>query len=162
MDRVYKDKLDSSIRLLKNADHLVTFSYPLIKDPRLLVSGLQLLFRSLEDMTDAVLLFEQTYKNLPPGQHTNFNLKLDLLKKLSTKYNLSKDFFNMLYELHELDKAHRNSRVEFSRRDRFVICLDDFSLKIITLNLLKQYLDKTKVFIYNLYLRLQKYESGSA
>ena len=42
---------------------------------------------------------------------------------------------------------HKNSPVEFSRKDRFIICSSDYRTKSISLKEIKEYLLRSKSFI---------------
>ena len=53
----------------------------------------------------------------------------------------------MLKEIKDIIVQHRRSPVEFVRKDRFVICSDNYRIKTISIDQIKDYIAKAKNFI---------------
>ena len=132
---------------LKLADHMLTQTYPLIKDPKLLVAVMENVFLALTNAMASVLYYERTFKSIPPFVD-NFENKFRLFKeKCTPKYDLSKKYSDAIAEVKEAVLAHRKSPIEFARKENFVICSDNYKLKTITIEQIKGYIDLTKTFL---------------
>jgi len=129
------------------ADHMLTQTYPLVKDPKLLVAVMENIFLSLTSAMASVLYYERTFKNIPPFVD-NFENKFRLFKeKCVPKHSLDKAYVETITEVKEAVIAHRKSPIEFARKENFVICSDNYKLKTITIEQIKKYIDLTKTFL---------------
>ncbi len=144
---------------LKIADHMLTMTYPFVQDPKLLVAVVQNLFLALSNAMGSVLYYERVFKRIPAFQET-FTSKLAMFQeKCIEKYNVSKEYITLMQNLRDIILAHRESPVEFSKKDKFVICSDDYQMKTITLPDIKEYVKKTKLFIQKTNSIISKNES---
>ena len=131
----------------KVADHMLTQTYPLVKDPKLLVAVMENLFLALTNAMASVLYYERTFKRIPPFVE-NFENKFDLFKqKCVPRYKLNKEYTQLISRIKEAVLAHRTSPVEFTREGNFVICSDNYKLKTISVEQIKQYIGQTKTFL---------------
>jgi len=131
----------------KMADHMLTQTYPLVKDPKLLVAVLENLFLSLTNGMAALLYYDRTFKRIPPFVD-NFENKFELFRhKCVPRYSLSKDYITLISDVKEAVIAHRKSPLEFARKDKFVICQDNYHLKTISFDQIRKYIDLTKTFL---------------
>lgn len=131
----------------KIADHILTQTYPLVKDPKLLVAVMENLFLSLTSAMAAVLYYERTFKRIPPFVD-NFENKFELFKlKCVPRYRLDKRYINLIADVKEAVLAHRKAPVEFARKENFVICEDNYKLKTISFEKIREYIDLTKTFL---------------
>lgn len=129
------------------ADHMLTQTYPMIKDPKLLLAVLENIFLSLTNAMSALLYYERMYKRVPPF-HDNFESKFNLMKmKLADRLNISRDYLHLIQEVKNLVSEHKSAPVEFQRKDVFVICSDNYRMQTVSLNQMKNYVSKTKTFI---------------
>jgi len=131
----------------KIADHMLTQTYPLVKDPKLLVAVMENLFLALTNAMASVLYYERTFKNIPPFVD-NFENKFKIFKDRCTpKYRLSQVYIKLIADIKESVLAHRKSPIEFARKDNFVICSDNYRLKTISIEQIKEYIEMTKTFL---------------
>jgi len=138
---------DKAGEKLKLADHMLTQTYPLVKDPKLLLAVIENIFLALTSGIASILYYERTFKNIPPFVD-NFENKFNLFKeKCVPKYNLRKEYIELISEIKEAVIAHRKSPIEFARKDNFVICSDNYKLKTITIEQIKKHIDLTKTFL---------------
>ena len=73
------------------ADYMLTQTYPLIKDPKILVSVINNLFKGCNYAMFSVLNFERTYKRVPLFA-TNFEQAYSLFKnRVSPRYDFNKE-----------------------------------------------------------------------
>ena len=71
MDNIYELK-EEALKKLKTADHILTQSYPLVKDTRLLLAVMDNIFLSLTNSMSSLLYQERLLKTIPPF-HDNFD-----------------------------------------------------------------------------------------
>jgi hypothetical protein len=141
---------DKALQKIKIADHMLFMTYPIVKDPKLLVAIVENVFVSLECGMEALLQYERLFKRIPLF-HDSFPSKLEIFKtKMVPKYKFSPKYASMIMEIKSLLSDHRNSPVTFARKDKFVICSPNYSIKTIDVNLVKKYIFEAKVFVNNI------------
>jgi len=138
---------EAALKHIKNAEYGITFTYPLVKESKVLISVVNHLFLACTNIAGSLLYYELLYKSISPFPD-NFESKFHIMKNaLLDKYNLDPDYLKMMRKLREIIIAHNNSPIEFSRAGKYVICNDEYDLKEITLPWLKETHGKTKLFI---------------
>ncbi|MBR9677569.1 hypothetical protein GOV04_05500 [Candidatus Woesearchaeota archaeon] len=154
MEEVITQK-NQAQRYLYLADHMLTQTYPLVRDNKLLLPVLKNIFLGMQSAMDSVLTYERLYKRIP-AYPDNFESKIRLFReKIVTRKNLDVEMVKLMRELHEIIQMHKKSPVEFQRKDAFVICSSDYRMKTFTANDLKKYLLKAKLFIKQLITLLE-------
>ena len=138
----FQEAHDKALQNLKVADHILTVTYPLIQDTKLLLGALDHLFLSLANTMSALLWYKRLLKEVPPFSDT-FEGKFNALAQCTP---IDKEYTKIMMEIKELIILHRKSKVEFRKKDQFVICNDDYSVTIITASQLKDYLKTAKEF----------------
>lgn len=139
-----KEKAWKNLRI---ADHMLTQTYPLVNDPKLLLAILENLFLGLTNAMAALLYFERLQKKIPPFQD-NFDSKYNMLRMHVAKtYKIPQEFLQFIYDVKDIVASHKRSPVEFVRKDVFVICTESYSMKTISVEEMKQFIAKAKVFI---------------
>ena len=143
----YDGLRDVARKKIQIADHMLTMTYPFVKDPKILLAVLENVFLAMINSMGSILHFERTYKKIPPFQDT-FVSKFNLFKqKCAPKFNIERHYLNTIQELREVIKEHRDSPIEFSRKDSFVICTNEYDLRTITLDSIKGYISSAKSFV---------------
>ena len=138
---------EESKKKLKIADHMLIMTYPLVQDTKLLLAVMQNIFLSLTYAMGSILHYERSFKTIPPFQD-NFSSKFNMFRaKIVDKYKIDKDYVKFIEEVKDIIVQHKQSPVEFVRKDRFVICSDNYNMKTISIETMKEYLNKTKSFI---------------
>ena len=61
----HKLLMKESLQLLNTADHLAYMTYPLLDDPKLLITITKNLYNALMKSVEAILVYERTYKRIP-------------------------------------------------------------------------------------------------
>jgi len=56
----------------------------------------------------------------------------------------------MVGEIKDIIMQHKKSPVEFTRNDSFVICSEDYKMKTISLEKMRNYISKSKIFMQNI------------
>ena len=132
---------------LRLADHLLHVTYPLTKDIKLLVSILSSINKSMKFSIDAFIRYDQIYKRVRSDPDT-YKEKLRLFSKISSiRYGFLQSDFDFLEEIDDIIKKHKESPMEFPRKDKFVICYNDYKTKELTLEYVKNGFVKAKSFI---------------
>lgn len=143
----FQELKEEAIKKLKTADHILTQTYPRVKDTRLLLAVVDNIFLSLTNAMSSLLYYERLSKNVPPF-HDNFASKFNIFStKIAQKYKIKEEYLEFLQEVKDIIIEHKKSPVEFSRKDSFVICSDNYDMKTVSEDKLKTYLSKTKSFV---------------
>jgi hypothetical protein len=144
-----KPLLIQSEKQLVLADHLLTMTYPLVKDPKLLVGVIQSLHRSYDLLIQNVL--HQTsiqQKILRTKTFANRFAQFKII--LKNNKNINEKELQSIQTIHDLLEEHNKSPVEFSRGQKFVICSDDYSFETLTPEKLKIHLHHAKKLLKTL------------
>jgi len=143
----YRDLVRGAIRSIKRADHLTYMTLPLVKDNRLILSIMENIQISFLQGMDALLEYERLYKRIMPLPQ-NFESRYAIFRdKLINKYDITSQEAELIKTLRETIKAHKNSPIEFSRPDKFVICNEDYRVRTISVQEIKQYILTAKGFL---------------
>ena len=144
---IFQEHREKAIKNLKIADHMLTVTFPLVKDTKLLLAVMENIFLGYTHAIAAILHHERVFKNIPPFQDT-FESKLNMFRERCVgKFSIDKSYLTEVQDIRDILVEHRKSTVEFKRGDRFVICAEDYRLKTISAADIGKYLDKAKVFI---------------
>lgn len=144
MESFEKKILDARTRL-NVAEHMLLSTYPLLKDPKLLVGILENVFLAFKYALSGFMEHERYYKRISPyakdSELTTFKLKIQ------SKYEFDRVFAKTYDKLSEAVLLHKNSPIEFSRNDSFVIASDTYSLKKLSPDELKKDIKTCKEFL---------------
>ena len=143
----YTEARVRALKKLQIADHMLTQTYPLVNDPKILVSVLENIFLALTNGMASLLHYELAQKNIPDFQDT-FDAKYNLFKfKIVDKHNISKEHVTFIAEVKDLIVNHKKSPIEFSRKGTFVICSNTYSTHAINVNDLRKYIARSRAFL---------------
>jgi hypothetical protein len=142
--QVLRDKALQKIRI---ADHMLFMTYPVVKDPKLLLAIIENIFVSLDSGIGALLHHERLFKKIPAFNDT-FPSRLEMFRsRMAPKYSFSRNQINLVTDVKSILSEHKNSPVSFIRKDKFVICSPSYSIKTVDINLVKKYIFETKIFL---------------
>ncbi|MBU0471149.1 MAG: hypothetical protein KKF65_00865 [Nanoarchaeota archaeon] len=137
-------------KTIRIADHMLIMTFPMIKDPKILLAVLQNINSALANAMFSVVYYERLFKRIPQFQE-DFDSKFNVFKgKIVEKYNINKAYLNLIQEIREILLEHKKSPIEFSRGDRFVICSSNYRMKTISVDDIKKHIAKTKLFIIDM------------
>lgn len=143
----YIELQKKSIQNLKNARQTLEFTYKMVQENKLLMSVVNELFLSCTFAMGSLLYYELLHKRIEIFED-NFESKLRIFKnQMMERYGFKKDYVKLMRDLKEIVIAHNKSPIEFSKNDKLVICSDNYDLKQITYESLKDALKKTNLFI---------------
>lgn len=154
----FQEELAEGSKLLRTADHLVSITYPLVKDNRLLLTSLKNLFDAARTLMVSLLHYEEAFKRLPRFREEYDSMIYWFRSRCLPRYGLSSDYWKVIDELKLLVDNHKNSAVEFSRKDCLVICSDNYSFKRITPVQIKSYVGVVKRMLSDIEGVVSSYE----
>lgn len=140
---------------LKIADHLLSTTFAIVKDPKLLVSVIDALYQAMDISINAILEFEKSFKKLDYSE----NGKLELFRrKIITKYGLDPKMVDFYLELKVTLESHRKSGVEFIKKEKFVISDNDYNLKTLTYEDVKKKHTMARSYVDHIFNIMKRYE----
>jgi hypothetical protein len=129
------------------ADHMLTMTYPLVRDTKLLLVVLENIFLAMTNAMSSVLYYERLFKRVPPFKDS-FEDKLTVFReKCAERYKIDPLYLKMIKDIKTIIVQHRKSPVEFVRKDRFVICSDSYKVRTVALDQIKNYISRAKNFV---------------
>ncbi|PIN73466.1 hypothetical protein COV20_04550 [Candidatus Woesearchaeota archaeon CG10_big_fil_rev_8_21_14_0_10_45_16] len=129
------------------ASHLLTVTYPLINDPKLLIGIINNITTALEAALDAILLHGRERQTIPLYNTTLLGKVACFRENLMPWQEISSKYVNLLLDLKKVEELHQKSPVEFSRRGNFIICGKEYDLTTISPKDIKEYLKLTGEFL---------------
>ena len=155
----FQELRDAANKKLKLADHILTMTYPMVKDSRLLLSSIENLFLAFTYGMSSLLYYEKLFKRIPQFSD-NFASKFELFKEeCSKRYNIDSEHLKIIQDIKEIIVSHKKSPMEFSRNDNLIICNGNYKMKTISANMIHNYVQKAKLFIKNISTIVSKDES---
>jgi len=128
-----------------NADHMVFMTYPALKEPKLLAASVKSIEQALRSGLQALVKFDKDRKRIPPGASgTDFAL---FQKHCLRRYQFPKELMQTFTDIKTLQKARKESPVEFTRKGKVIICSDNYTMKVIDEKMIKTYLKTTRNFL---------------
>src|SRR3989338_7147143 len=126
------DNLKKALQQYEIAKHLMTITYPLMKDSKLLLAINANLKNAVDHALMALHKPATTDKNVPA---------------ILEKYNLPPEFSELIAELNEIKNLQQKSPVEFSRKDSYILASREFKLKAVSPQETKKNVLLTKQFL---------------
>ncbi len=139
----FLSSLEIAARTIKTADHMAYITFPLLKDKRLLIKILSEIYMAMLNIINAVLQYEYYYKRiiLYKDARMNFNT---FVEKCSLRYHISQEDVKRILDICTIIEKHKQSPMEFVRREKLVIMSDDMQTESISIGRLKEYIILTK------------------
>lgn len=125
---------------------MINVTFKLVDDPKMLLSVMLRLESALKNIMESVLIYERMYKRIPPYQESFEGMYDTFRARCTRRYDFKDDHVSLIREVYEILKQHKASPVEFRRKDKFVICTDDYRMKVISVDNIKNYINKAKLF----------------
>lgn len=141
---LWQKQLGAALEKISFADHMLTITYPMVKEPKLLLNILKNIFESgiLLMSTLSEYKFFVVNKKDPVSVMNNFKINFSRTYKIPSKFITSMD------EIKVILKEHEKSAVEFTKKDNFIICDDEYAFRKLNAAEVKKYVDMIKEF-YN-------------
>ena len=141
-------ELEQAIKSLRIADHMTYVTFPLVQEHRLLIKIFDEIYKSIINSINSILHYEYMYKRIRLYNNTNDNLHTFVTKCAKT-YNLSNEHIKKIREIIELNKKHKESAMEFVKKDKIVILSESLGTRTIDLYIIKEYLIIAKELVLN-------------
>lgn len=139
---------DKAIKHLRIADHMLSVTYALVKDTKLLLIVVENIFLAYANAISALLYFDSKHQDDFPRFQDDFDNKFHIFMCHSLpKHALDKSSINNIKDVKSIMLEHKKSPIEFARNEKYVICSDSYKLRTLTINELKEKISKAKVFI---------------
>lgn len=148
------DKLQRYVKEAENAiaiaHHLITKTFPLSTDPKVLLSVLKNIRISHQNILLGVLDNEFLRPKISPT--ASFIVKFERFKSIITTKNLLNEEELKVIQLVENDwHTHSVSDVEFARKQKLVMANDKYELKQLSSELMKSYIAQTQHILKQLF-----------
>ena len=142
----YEKLREKAAKQMSFADHLLTMTYPLVNDPKLLKVVMSRTYSAVENTIEMMLQYERLYKRVPP-YNNNLEDMLRLLKPALERYHISTGYIGFINEIKEAVEKQKESDVEFVRRDKLVFASRDYDLSSLSISQIKDHVAKAKFFM---------------
>lgn len=138
---------DAAHKKFKIADHILTQTYPLVKDPKLLLAVIQNIHDCLLLGVSAILEHERRAKRAPAYSESFESKMITFTQHVVPALRIPREYIRFIHEIREIVKEHRESPVEFIRDRKFVIADNEYHLTKLSTEQLRPVLEKTKSFM---------------
>jgi len=136
-------RLEEVKKSIKTIDHMIYVTYPILKETRLLIKILEQIHNNISAIIDLILNHEYACKRIKIYSDSKLNFET-FATKCAPRYGIIQDQVNATKQIICLIKAHSASPLEFARKDKFIIMLDDLKTEEINIEKLKLYLSLVK------------------
>ena len=126
MESIYRKFLDSLVeaeKAWKSADYLVNVTFPIVKDPKLLIRALESLDKEVRLAVSVILQVEYLFKRIELAKDAEENMRI-FVKRCAKRYGIGEEDVKLVKEILFLGKKHKESGFEFGKGEKGVI-LDD-------------------------------------
>lgn len=139
MPEKHQENLKQAIRSLQIADHMTYVTFPLVNEQRLLLKIFDEIYKSIINCINATLNYEYLYKRISLYSNNKENIRT-FTNKCAKNYNLNNEQIKQILEIIELNKKHKQSAMEFVKKNRVVILSDNLKTQTLDINKIKEYL----------------------
>jgi len=126
--------LNNSKKKLALADYMLTNTYEMLKEPKILLSILQNIDLAFMNSLRSILVFERIFKRVPVFGESYTSMSNIYLSKVQKRYKFDSKFIKNMNKIKEITESHISSQIEFERKEDFIIADDNYKLKKITKN----------------------------
>lgn len=137
----------NALKNVQMANYLLSTTYPMIKEPKTLLSISDHVFSSFMSSVSALLAYERNKKLIPPYHDTDESKLNSFKQNLVKKYKFG-EYLRTMEKIKSLSTEHKNSSVEFTRDMKYVICADGFNkIQTVSEQDVKGFIREAKDFI---------------
>jgi|SRR3989344_6497375 len=141
-----KESFDEALQELKRVDHLFWVSLKYTRTVDVIKNVVDRLINCIGFGLEALLKYAKE-KKLVASIPENVGLRCDLLKETFPENLEMIDYINFYLMLRKLSKAEYTKREEFRRHVTMIATIDKGEIVNVDIDTLKEYYEKTKVFI---------------
>jgi hypothetical protein len=150
----FQELREKAVKSVRVADHMLGVSYPLLNDPKILVSVANNMLLAVDYALTSVLEHEKLFKrvqNYPSSTDGKYLLVKQRALKGEELHN-----HKVIADLIAIVEGHKASSVEFQRQGKYVIASDSYELRTLTVQELKEHLVKVRGIVEQLYEMTRK------
>jgi hypothetical protein len=151
MQEDLQKNLKESIKHLQIADHITYVTFPLVNDKRLLLKVFEEIYKSIVFSINSMVIFEKL-----ENKGINEDFIADFLNKYGENYNFGNDKINKIFEIMEINRKHRESSMEFVRKDKLVIMSNNLNIQSLNIISIKEYLILAKELVIRVSEKINK------
>ena len=155
MQEKFQENLQEAIRALQIADHMTYVTFPLVKEQRLILKIFDEIYKSIIGCINAILNYEYLYKRIKLYRDNNDNMQT-FIDKCAKNYTLNNEQIKKIKEILDLNKKHKQSAMEFVKKDKVVILSDSLKTQVLTIQIIKQYLLLAKELLMKVNEKMKK------
>lgn len=150
----YQENLKEAIRHLQIADHMTYVTYPLVNEKRLLLKIFEEIYKTISYIINAVSCYESEQNKFLKSQTEEGNIE-NFINKFSKEYFISNDQIKKILEIIENHKRHKESAIEFVKRDKLIIMSDSLKIQMLNIEKIKEYLTLSKELLMRVGKRIK-------
>jgi hypothetical protein len=154
MPEKFQEDLQKAVKSLQIADHMTYVTFPLVNEQRLLLKIFDEIHKSIINCINAILNYEYLYKRIQLYANNGENIRT-FANKCAKTYNLNNGQIKKILEILELNKKHKQSAMEFVKKDRVVILSDSLNTQTLDIHKIKQYLLLSKELLMEVNKRMK-------
>ena len=143
----YQEYMQQARQHLKNADHLVSVSFPMVRDSKLLLAAAENLAESLNLYVLTILAYERLKRRIPPFHEDKESAFNSFTRDVVPTYKIDIKYIKLITDFNELVRFHKDSAVEFNRKDKFVMASESYKLMELSEGLLKDNIARARRFM---------------
>ena len=145
--------IEESERHLKTADHMAYVTLIILKENRMIIKILEELYSCATCLMKALLQYEFALKRVPLYKNPQLNLKT-FKEKISPRY-FDENELKVMLTILEIQRKHKDSAVEFVRKDKFVILIGD-RYEVLTIEKIREFLSVLKKAIIDVKAKIKE------
>ncbi len=149
MEEIYRKFADSLLEAEKkwhNSDYLLSVTYKVVKDEKLLLRVLENINKTLVLLISIILKFEYLHKRIELSNDIKKNLDV-FFRKSAVRYGLDENNIDVLKKIIFLNKKHVESGLEFSKRGKVFMLDDDMHSFFLDEEFMKSSLNAVKLLL---------------
>lgn len=140
----YMEYLELAGKSLRTADHMAYVTYPLLKEKMILFEILNNVYSSILNIINAVLQYDYLYKRINLYKDAETNLQT-FREKCAPRYSINREEIGKIGEIMEIMGRHKNSQMEFMRKDKLVIMGENMHTETLTLEKIREFVFIAKI-----------------
>jgi len=150
----YNEDLKLALRHLQIADHIAYVTYPLVNEKRLLLKILEEIGLAISYSINCMFNYKHPER---PIDIKKGSIDINkILEENSRDYMITNEQLIKIREILDLNKKHKESGIEFVKRDKIVILSDNLNFLTINIQKIKEYILLAKRLIIKINLKIGK------
>ena len=147
--------LKNSEEILQTIDHIISVTYPLFKDKKILIKLMLELKIATLKIIESILQYEYIQKRIKLSKKSSENFKI-FEKKSASKYQIDDKEIDSIKFIFKIAEKHKTSKMEFVRGNKVIILDEKSNYEILDLKIIKHHLKITKNILEKVKKKLKK------